>query len=194
MKKEIKKATARKGPQAASRNGSKSDGVQNLTSEEAGTIDKVRELLFGQSVRELDSQVEVVQGKMMKALNEARQDSLQRFDQLEAYIKAENRALSDAIKQEARTRASEVAKAEQGIAKLNEDLLAQGESNKQSASDLRDQILQQGKELASSISTTASNLKTELEQESARLNNDLASRGMLAKMFSELAVQLSDSE
>jgi len=186
MRKEVKKGNDRK----SARNGAKSGS----SSEEPGTIDKVRDLLFGQSVQEMNSQVATVQNRLLAALDDAKQDTLRRFDQLESYIKAENKALQESIKQETKGRNAALSQVEQSLAKLGKDLAAENASREKASSELRDQILQQGKELASSIDHTATTLKAELDQESSKLNKDLASRSSLAAMFSDLAIQLSETD
>lgn len=64
------------------------------------SIDKVRDLLFGGQLRELDRRFARLEERLVKETNQLRQDMQARIDALEAYARKESDSLGDQIRAE----------------------------------------------------------------------------------------------
>ena len=68
---------------------------------EAGaSIDKVRDILFGGQMREVDRRFARIEERLTKELADLRDDLRKRLDTLDAHVRRENDALADLLKAE----------------------------------------------------------------------------------------------
>ncbi|NOT59631.1 MAG: hypothetical protein HOP19_05330, partial [Acidobacteria bacterium] len=125
--------------------------ANNVSAEEStgGSVDKIRDILFGAQMREYDRRFSRLEDRLLKEASDLREDTRQHFDTLEGFIKSEFAALSDRLKTENRqrdemgaelnTRLSEAAKM------LERKLMQLDELTAQNQRALRQQMLDQAK-------------------------------------------------
>jgi DNA anti-recombination protein RmuC len=162
---------------------------------ESGNIDKIREILFGVQMRDYEKRFSRLEERLLKESVDLRDDTKKRFDALETFIKNELEALTDRLKAEQRTRDESV----QGLTRNLQDTsatfdkkLAQfDEQTTRSQRDLRQQILDQSKNLSDEIRQKYEELSAIIEREAAELGNDKTDRSALAALFTEVALRLN---
>ena len=160
-----------------------------------GSVDKIRDILFGAQMREYDRRFTRVEERLIKEASELREDTRQRFDTLEAFIKSEFAALSDRLKAENRQRdemGTELNTRLQDSAKPLERKLTQlDELTAQNQQALRQQMLEQAKTLNDELRRKYDELAQALAREADSLRHDKTDRAALADLFSELALRLN---
>ena len=167
--------------------------VEDTTS--GGSVDKIRDILFGAQMREYDRRFVRLEERLIKEASELRDNTRQRFDTLEAFIKGEFTALSDRLKAENRQRdemGTELNTRLQDSAKTLERKLTQlDELTAQNQQALRQQMLEQAKTLNDELRRKYDELAQALAREADSLRHDKTDRAALADLFTELAMRLN---
>ncbi len=167
-------------------------------SHDAGSMEKIRDILFGQQVREFEKRFAKLEEKLNQEAAGLRQEMFQRISAIEAYIKSELEALTERLSNEAETRA-------EGLQKLSRELkeAATGLEKRISKTDdnlarkakqLRQQILEQSGNLLEEIHQKDEAASVRLETIAADLRRDKVERSDLAEYFSELSLRLADDQ
>lgn len=161
-----------------------------------GNVDKIRDILFGSQMRDYDKRFARLEERLMKDSAELREETRQRFDALEGFLKNELAALADRLKSETRQRDErddELARQLQDTAKNIERKLGQlDDQTAQTQRELRQQLLDQAKTLNDELRRKYDELSTKLAREADELRNDKTDRAALADLFTELALRLNN--
>ena len=160
------------------------------------SIDKVRDLLFGGQLRELDRRFARLEERLVKETNQLRQDMQARIDALEAYARKESDSLSDQIRAEHQDRVD----AHDNLARdLKESSKSQerrttalDEQTSKAQRELRQQMLEQHQRLSEEIRRRTEELLATLTRESQALRADKTDRSTLAALLNEMAMRLTD--
>jgi DNA anti-recombination protein RmuC len=163
---------------------------------ESGNIDKIRQILFGNQMRDYEKRFSRLEERLLKESADLRDETRKRFDALETFIKNEMEALTGRLQSEQRTReesAQSLSRELQESSKSLEKKLGDfDEQNSRSQRDLRQQILDQSKSLSDEIRHKNEEIKAALAREVAELSHDKTDRAALAALFSEVALRLND--
>lgn len=170
-------------------------GFNNQSVNEANSLDKVRDILFGSQMREVEKKLARLEERLLKECASLREDSRKRLDSIENYIKQEVESLSQRIVNEQSTR-------DEGLRVLVEDnkkiitglekKLTQLDDNiNNTQRDLRDQILNQSKNLQNDILQKYEEILAALQRESQDLRQAKTDRSTLANLLSEMAIRLN---
>jgi len=161
----------------------------------AASLDKVRDILFGGQMRDLDQRFARVEDRLTRETTTLADDVHKRLASVEQYAGTEAEALAQRIKgeYEARTTATkELSRQLQDTSTeferrsgLIEDQLARAQR------ELRQQILEVQQQLSAEIRQKFDSLLAELRQEAVDLRSVKADRGALAALFTEVAMKLA---
>ncbi len=145
------------------------EAVEDLT---ATSLDKVREILFGQELRKSDQRFAKMEERLVKELTALGSDTKKRLDALDSVSRAELDGLSKAVRLESSEREAlgkELARAMQEIAKTVDKKIAQADA--QFVKALREAQA----ELAGEVRGLREELKKAVEESQTELNNAHAS-------------------
>lgn len=162
----------------------------------AGNVDKIRDILFGNQMREYEKRFTRLEERMHKEIGNLKEDLKKHFDTLESYVKKEMELLSDRQKSEKNDRSAavqELSKELKDSASVNEKKISNVEDqlNKRSR-ELHDQILEQSKSLSAEIRERHEAVSAVLERETQELYNEKVDRSSLSELFMEMAMRLSN--
>lgn len=159
-----------------------------------GSIDKIREILFGTQARDYDKRLSSIEDRLLKELAAMQEETRRRFDAFEVYVRNEVDALSERLKtgqqhreemhEDWSRRLSETGRA------LEKNLSQLDQQTAQAQRDLRQQILDQSKSLSEDIRQKYTELAGALAREAQGLRSDKTDRTALASFFSEIAKRL----
>jgi hypothetical protein len=178
--------------------GSAESTARQPAGEAAGgaSIDKVRDLLFGGQLRELDRRFARLEERLVKETNQLRQDMQTRLDALEAYARRESDSLSDQIRAEHQDRVDahdNLARELKETAKSQERRSSTlDEQTSKAQRELRQQMLEQHQRLSDEIRRRTDDLLATLTRESQALRTDKTDRSTLAALLNEMAMRLTD--
>ncbi|MBH8571480.1 hypothetical protein I8752_00235 [Nostocaceae cyanobacterium CENA369] len=162
---------------------------------ESNSLDKVREILFGSQVREVEKRFARLEERLVKEFTDVRDETRKRLDALEIYLKKEVDSLTERLKNEQTERNAAVqtlSEEHRNIAISLEKKFAQfDEKTTNSQRDLREQILNQSKSLQDDLRQKYEEILALLEREAQELRRDKIDSSKLAALFTDLAIRLN---
>jgi gas vesicle protein len=160
------------------------------------SLDKVRDILFGSQAREYEKRFARLEDRLLKEASDLREDLKRRFDTLEGYIKKEIEALGGRLKAEHDERtesAKELSVELKDTARTFEKKTGQlDEHLTNSERQLREQILDQSKNIADEIRQKHEAITASLERATSELRDEKTDRAALASLFMEVAMRLNN--
>ncbi|HEY5035949.1 MAG TPA: hypothetical protein VII74_02315 [Chthoniobacterales bacterium] len=164
--------------------------------EEAGKVDRIRDILFGSQMRDYDGRFQRLEERLGRETAEARQDVQTRIEALENFLKAEVQSLSNRLNAEQSERGSAVEKLAHDLAETARAFEAKiknlDEHTARELHNLREQLLEQAKALSAEIKEKHEQAQAGLKHESEQIRHAMTGRESLAEMFSEVALRLKN--
>ncbi|HJZ73252.1 MAG TPA: hypothetical protein VKE51_16025 [Vicinamibacterales bacterium] len=184
---------------SASANDAARPGGGDLAKADAGgaaSIDKVRDILFGNQVREFDRRFARLEDRIVKEAGDLKEEVRSRLAALEQYTKTEVESLADHIKTEYNGRVGAYDAVSREIketaAAFDRRATTIDEQLAKSQRELRQQILEQNQRLTDEIRRKIDEVLARLSHESRELRNDKADRATLAALLNEMAMRLTN--
>lgn len=162
----------------------------------AASLDKVRDILFGVQLRDVDRRFARLEERLARETAELKEDLRKRLAALEQYFKGEVDALSQRLRTEQDQRADSVAQ----VTRELKDMLASferrtGQLDEQlgrAQRELRQQLLEQHQHLTDEIAHKGEEVLGALTRESQQLRSDKTDRAALASLLTEMALRLTN--
>src|SRR5262245_37772811 len=162
----------------------------------AGNLDKIRDLLYGDQVRESERRLNRLEERLVKAYTEVKEDSRRRFESLELFVKKEIESVSERLKveQAARDEAlSELSQALRDTVKSFDKRAAQlDEQTSKAQRELRQQIMEQSTTLRDEFLEKVRELSESFGRAVQELRLDKTDRHALATLLTEVAMRLDN--
>jgi hypothetical protein len=150
-----------------------------------GNIDKIRDILFGSNMRDYEQRFSRLEEALKKESSDLRDTTRRHLESLEAFVHKELAAL------EVRLHAERDERSESHSSILKKI----GEFENQEAQakrEIRNDLLQQSKELTDAIRNKGEEVIALLERRSQELQHSKTDRAALAGLFNEVALRLTD--
>lgn len=164
----------------------------------SGNLDKVREILFGSQIQEYEKRFNRLEERLGKECASLRDDTRKRLDYIETYIKQEIESLAETVKKQQAAQEQALKELEQETKNqtdtINQKISDIDQQASRSASDLRQQILEQSKNLDDELRQKVAEMLAVIERESLELRTDKANRSTLSNMFAEIAIRLRSEQ
>jgi phosphoenolpyruvate-protein kinase (PTS system EI component) len=171
------------------------DETSNAAASEAGSVDKIREILFGGHMRDYDRRFARLEERLIRESTELREENRKAVEALETFVKKEIEALIGRLQNEQQSREGSVQNVTRELhetSKTLESRLAQFDNQTTAAHrDLREQILDQSKTLNEEMRRRYEDISTLLQREVSDLTNQKTDRAALSSLFTELAMRLN---
>ncbi len=165
---------------------------------EVGNMDKIRDILFGNQAKDYEKRFATMENRLAQEASELKEELLKRIDALEVYIKQEIKDINARIKNESIERVDSQktiqSELKQGVELLNKKIVQEEENLALKSTELRDQILEQSKQLSEEILSKYDHASKNLKQISQQLDDTKVNRSDLSGFFLELAMRLSSDE
>lgn len=159
-----------------------------------GNIDKIRDILFGTQMREYDKKFQRLELRMLKEISGVRQETKDRMDTLENFVKQEIDTLSGRLKTEQNDRMrtdKEILTELKDTSKLLEQKISElDEQNAKAQRELRQQILEQSKNLRETVQQRYEEISQALDRATRELRGEKVDRAALASLLTEMAMRL----
>jgi hypothetical protein len=140
----------------------------------AANLDKVRDILFGTQLRDVDRRLARLEERLIKESTDLKSDVKSRLDAFDAYVRHETESLAGQIKTEHRDR--------EGV----------DEQLSRAQRELRQQLLDQHQRLSDEIRNKIDEVLSALARETGELRADKADRATLASLLTEMAMRLTN--
>jgi hypothetical protein len=150
-----------------------------------GNIDKIRDILFGSNMRDYEQRFARLEEALKKESSDLRETTRHNLESLESFVHKELAALEVRLN----TERDERSEGHASILRKVGDLESQ---ESQAKRDIRNDLLQQSKELTDAIRNKGEELIALLERRSQELQHSKTDRAALAGLFNEVALRLTD--
>jgi hypothetical protein len=194
-KKKVDPSTSKQNPESP---GSQAAvGIQTSAEEvsEAGSVDRIRDIIFGNQMQDYERRFARLEERIMQEIGNLREDTDNRIDSIETYINKEVESVNDRIKaeQDKRTEAvNKVAKElKDAVKSITNNIERLDEKQGKDSHELRQQLLDQSKNLSGEINKKYKEVSAALDQAVRELRDDKVDRAMLSEILMEMAVRIS---
>jgi len=158
--------------------------------DEASNLATIRDILFGEQVRDVEKKRQDLQHTLQTELNSLRQDIQAQFEQLSADIQTLYCLLNDETKQ----RHSDIKTKQKQLDQLQSSLQQANLKHQQAQDKLHKKLLNETSRLEQQARQWNDEISEKLEHAAKELKSDKADRGDLAKMLRGVAEQLLDEQ
>ena len=163
---------------------------------DSGSVDKIRDILFGNQMRDFERRFSQMEERLNKATQDLRDETHKRLEALELFFKKELDALKARLKSESDERAD-------GDRQINDDLKSTStglkkaialceENASEHATELRQQLLEQSKSLTAEIQSKNEQASAELRATTGALDETKIDRSTMAEYLIDMAMRLSN--
>jgi uncharacterized protein (DUF3084 family) len=170
-----------------------SDAVVEMP-EGAGSVDQIRDILFGPQIREMERSLVRLEERLGKEVADLRGDFKQRLDALETFAREEIDAVGQSLDDERKARTAALDDLRRELGNLAKDtdrrMTKLDEQARKAHKDLRKLILDQSKSLGDEMQTKHDSLSDTMKRGVSELRADKADREVLAALFTELALRI----
>src|SRR4029077_8800399 len=172
------------------------DGGANSEIDEAGKVDRIRDILFGSQMRDYDGRFQRLEEHLAREATEVRAETQKRLDALERFIKGEVDSINSRAATEHGERCNATEKLGRDLAETARNLDTKinnlSEQTAKNLGELRELLLEQSKLLSAEIREKHDQMKAGLEHEAAQIRGAMTGREALAEMLSEVALRLKN--
>lgn len=163
----------------------------------AGSLEKVRDILFGSQMRDLDRRFTKVEERLSSETADLKEDLRRRLDALDQFVRTEIDTLVQRIHAEHDHRTESVAGVSRDLqaasSTFDRKVAAVDDQLARAQRELRQQILDVHQRLADDVRDKMEAVLARLHGTAEDLRADKADRTTLAALFTEMALRLSDA-
>ncbi len=176
----------------------KPDGQSNGAAEDlgGGNLDKVRDILFGNQIRDSDRRFQRLEERLAQDTNELKEEVRKRLSMLEQFVKQELESLAERISSEQQERTDstkDLSRELREMGKAFEKKAGQLEDHTGKVQrELRQQLLEQQHGLREEIQKRVDEILARLTREATEIRSDKLDRTMLSALLTEVAMRLTN--
>ncbi len=172
----------------------KTKAVQVPSNGEIEDIKKIRDILFGNNMNEYDKRFEMLEQRMSKSIEEAKEENEKRLVLLEDYVKQEFKSLQEKLIVEKEIRSKGEKRTHEDIKSIEESAQNFVDKTSNDFSEIRKQILDLGKSIGERINAQERTLDGQIKSVDENLQANKVDRASLAMMLTEVAMKLSGQQ
>jgi hypothetical protein len=162
----------------------------------AASLEKVRDILFGNHMRDVDRRFARLEERVAKEMRDLKDSLEDRLGAFEVYVKQETESLATQARSEQAERSNADARLAREVvetARLFEQrATAIDEQLSKHQRDIRQSLLEQHQRLSADIRLKVDEVLATLAREAQELRNDKTDRQALASLLKEMAMRLTD--
>ena len=166
--------------------------------EDFSSVEQIRDILFGRQMSAYEERFSLLEKRIVEATEALRQETRERLDSLDAYIREEVDGMGRRITQERdiRTVAVEelIASVRQHRDRLGKRIDGVEEAANEGAEALRAQVLSEATRAQEALETRTDDLRKTLDEDLGTLRNQKADRQTLATLLADMAARLSEGD
>ena len=166
------------------------------TDQEIDNVDKIRDILFGRQIKDIDDRFNQVEEKFNKRLDNLENVFNARFETLESLVKSEMDRISADLNSEREARIDNFKQSsndlkEQVIA-VSETIEKLSDNNKASNEKLKRLVAERYEDVSAVIKSNQQEITESLQLASDDLKSKKVDKSVLSSIFADLALQVSD--
>lgn len=165
---------------------------------DTGSVDKIRDILFGNQMRDFQRRFLQMEERVAKATQDLRDETYKRLETLEQFFKKEQDTLKDRLKSEADQREIDDKKLQDDLkstaSSLKKDITRAEEKLSELTSELRQQLLDQSKTLSEDIQYRHEQTSQMVQHTANGLDEAKLDRSTFSEYLIEMAMRISNQD
>lgn len=166
--------------------------------DEQGNVDKIRDILFGNQMREFDRKFAQLEDRIASDLATMRQENTQRIESLQSFVESEVDILSNKIASEEKIRIEQLdeldADLKKSVKQIEQKLAELSKSLEKSSRDTNQKMLKQSQDHSAELSKQIEQSRKRMDGYREELTVGKVDRIALAEMLNGLAMQLNQND
>ena len=166
--------------------------------DEQGNVDKIRDILFGNQMREFDRKFAQLEDRIASDLATMRQENTQRIESLQSFVESEVDILSNKIASEEKIRIEQLdeldADLKKSVKQIEQKLAELSKSLEKSSRDTNQKMLKQSQDHSAELSKQIEQGRKRMDGYREELTVGKVDRIALAEMLNGLAMQLNQND
>jgi signal transduction histidine kinase len=164
--------------------------------DEAGNVDRIRNILFGSQMRDYDGRFRKLEERLAREAGELRSDVQKRLEALETFMKGEVATMTERVRTEQAERTQAMERIARDLGETAKGLEGKirglDEHAAKEVRELRQQLLEQSKALSAEIKEKNDHLQAGLDHEAQDIRGAMTGREALAEMLQEVSLRLKN--
>lgn len=165
---------------------------------DAGSMDKIRDILFGNQMRDYEKRFVRMEEQLFKEISEVRESSRKRLETLEEFFKKELAVLKERLHNEIEERGDNEKKSlrefNDATSSLGKKIAKLEETTTAHTTELHEQLLLQSKNITTDMDRKFDKSSRDTKEALQGLGDIKADRSVLAELFMQFAMQLSNEQ
>lgn len=162
--------------------------------DESGNVDRIRNILFGNQMRDYDVRFQRLEDRLVKDAAALRGEVSKRVDDLEAFMHGEVETLTNRLRAEHSERTGAIERLGRELAETARNLESRlhgiDEQTANHIRELRQRVLEQSKGLGAELKEQQDRFQAALDGEARQIRGAMTGRESLAEMLTEVALRL----
>lgn len=177
--------------------GTNSSGLAEDASE-TDNVDKIRDILFGNQMREVDKRFAGLEKTLAADLAALRKDNAMQIDSLKSYIESEVEIVGSKLAAEEKARIDDAdeldARLKQQVKQIDGKLADLSKALDKAAREINQKLLKQSQDFSKELSQQIGDVRERMDQQREALGAGKVDKAMLAEVLSALALQVNADE
>lgn len=165
---------------------------------EQDNVDKIRDILFGNQMRELDRKFAKLEDRIASDLASMQQETAHQIESLQSFVESEVEILSDKIAAEEKTRIEQLdeldADLKKNVKQIDQKLAELGKALEKLSRDTNQKILKQSQDHSAELGKQMKLSRKRMDEYRDELSMGKVDKSILAEMLNGLAMQLNQDE
>lgn len=170
----------------------------SLDVDEQGNVDKIRDILFGNQMREFDRKFAQLEDRIASDLAAIRQENTQQIESLQSFVESEVDILSNKIASEEKIRIEQLdeldADLKKSVKQIEQKLAELSKALEKSSRDTNQKMLKQNQDHSTELSKQIEQSRKRMDGYREELTVGKVDRNALAEMLNGLAMQLNQND
>ena len=172
--------------------------IEATEAEQPDSVDKIRDILFGNQMREFDRKFSQLEDRIASDFATMRQENSQQIESLQSFVESEVDILSNKITSEEKTRIEQLDELDADLKKcvkqIEQKLAELSKSLEKSSRDTNQKMLKQSQDHSAELSKQIQQSRKRMDGYREELTVGKVDRHALAEMLNGLAMQLNQND
>lgn len=173
-------------------------GTSNVDNVEADNVDKIRDILFGNQMREVEQRFANLEKSLTNDLSAMRSENALQIESLKTYFESEIEILGSKLAGEEQSRienADELDdKVKQHVKQIDKKIGDMVKSLDKNSRDINQKILKQSQDFSNELGKQIGEARDRMDGHRQELSSAKADKLVLAEMFNALALQVNPDD
>jgi hypothetical protein len=180
--------------------GSSGNTTKNAETEisEADNVDKIRDILFGNQMREVNQKFASMEKSLAQGLTAIRKENALQIDSLKTYFESEIEILGSKLSAEEKSRIEDMDELDDRLKQqgkqIDKKISDLAKSLDKNTSDINQKILKQSQDFNAEMGAQISESRQRMDGHRDELDKGKVDKLALSEMFSTLAIQINSDE